>query len=85
VTAFRSNLPEDAPRQVRDWVAPDGPAYTVTLEPIRQLFESHDRRRILTFRNRLDSAVIERVQLVPEDFDLESASDSTLTTLLHLR
>jgi hypothetical protein len=29
--------------------------------------------------------VIERVQLVPEDFDLESASDATLTTLLHLR
>ena len=71
-------------RQTRAWLAPNGAKYTVTLEPLRRLFEANDRRRLLTFR-REDQHAIERVQLVAEDFDLDAASDEALVTLLWAR
>ena len=72
-------------RQTRAWLAPNGAKYTVTLEPLRRLFEANDRRRLLTFRSENDHHAIERVQLVAEDFDLEAASDEALVTLLWAR
>jgi hypothetical protein len=76
----------DIDRQTRDWTAPDGTVYKVTLEPpLRQLLDSGDRRRIITFRDRANVNAIERVRFAPEALDLGAASNDTLTTILRTR
>jgi hypothetical protein len=74
------------PRQIRNWVARDGTVYEVVLEPRMVLLgDSHERRRILTFTNRLVVNAMEKVRFVPEDFDLEATSDDALAVILGIR
>ena len=70
-------------RATRDWKATDGAIWKVTLETVpRHLSFSVDRRRILTFEKRQARNPFEKVRFVPEDFDLDAASDAALDTLL---